>query len=141
MSKLTDLSDFNFTIEYRSSKTNTAADALSRNPIDALSDDSDAEDDDEDDDACVINTQHELRVFLSERDNTILLPGKLVSAISDCKYNEEIHVSVHETSTKCVPDITDTDMTLLQQSDPHISDSTHSFGVESSHSSSPKANQ
>ena len=114
MSKLADLSDFNFTIEYRSGKTNTIADALSRNPIDALSDDSDAEDEDEDDDACVINTQHELCVFLSERDNTILLPGKPVSAISDFKYSEEIHVSVHETSIKCVSDITDTDMTLLQ---------------------------
>ena len=52
---------------------------------------------------------------------TLPLPDKLVSVIGDCSYSEELRAIVHETSIICVPVISETDMSLLQNTDPHIS--------------------
>jgi len=116
MSKLADLSDFNFTIEYRSGRSNVAADALSRNPIDFLSDD---DDDDDDDDYTTVSTQHELCIFIADLDNTTLIPSKLVSEIGDtCSAN--VHAIVEETMINTIPDLSHADILNLQLKDPTI---------------------
>ena len=69
LSKLADLSDFNFDIEYRSGRSNAAADALSRNPV--VTSGSDSEDDDE---TCTITTQQQLLTFIQTVDQTVEVP-------------------------------------------------------------------
>ena len=64
--KLADLSDFNFEIEYRSGRSNAAADALSQNPV--VTSGSDSEDDDE---MCTITTQQQLLTFIQTVDQTV----------------------------------------------------------------------
>ena len=115
MSKLADLSDFNFSIEYRSGKSNTAA--LSRNPIDVMTDESD----DDLDDEHTINTQQELTSFLANEDGSLALPGHLITKLSEWNYNDGIHVTVQETQMNSVPGISISDMPMLQLDDPHIS--------------------
>ncbi len=116
MSKLADLSDFNFTIEYRSGKSNSAADALSRNPIDTMSDDSD----DDIDDEHTINTQHELMSFLADQDETLALPGDIITTLKEWNCSDKIHVTVQETHMNYIPEISISDVPMLQQDDPHI---------------------
>lgn len=119
MSKLADLSDFNFTIEYRSGRSNIAADALSRNPIDLLSDESD----DDEEEYSTVSTQQELCTLISELDNTTLLPSKLVSeiGISTTTCKEKVQAFVDETTVNTIPDMSREDILKLQVKDPTIS--------------------
>ena len=71
LSKLADLSDFNFDIEYRSGRSDAAADALRRNPV--VTSGSDSEDDDE---TCTITTQQQLLTFIQTVDQTVEVPCK-----------------------------------------------------------------
>ena len=69
MGKLADLSDFNFRIEYRSGKSNLAADALSRNPID----------EEDEDNIC---DQDQLQTFVCSQEGSVFIPNDLTIAIS-----------------------------------------------------------
>jgi hypothetical protein len=113
MGKLADLADFNFSIEYRSGLSNTAADALSRNPIDST-DDSDIDDDEH-----VINTQQELLPYINEVNNTVSLPSKLVTTMAECKQILDQNKS-SDTKMSFVPDIPANNLVQLQTDDPHI---------------------
>ena len=113
MGKLADLADFNFSIEYRSGLSNTAADALSRNPIDST-DDSDTDEDDH-----TINTQQELQAYINEITNTVSLPSNLVSTMAECKQVLGQSKS-SDTNISCVPDIPVNNLVQLQTDDPHI---------------------
>ena len=64
MGKLADLSDFNFRIEYRSGKSNLAADALSRNPID----------EEDEDNIC---DQDQLQTFVCSQEGSVFIPNDL----------------------------------------------------------------
>jgi len=78
LSKLADLSDFNFEIEYRSVRSNDATDALSRNVSGSEI---------EDDGTCTITTQQQLVTFIQKVDNTIEMPEILISSISKVSRN------------------------------------------------------
>ena len=119
LSKLADLSDFNFEIEYRSGRSNAAADALSRNPVDESGSES------EDDGTCTITTQQQLLTFMQEVDNTSEVPEPLIFAIAKSHEAEEPLAVMQEMSINLVPEIPNTDIQKLQDDDPHISRMIH----------------
>ena len=116
LSKLADLSDFNFDIEYRSGRSNAAADALSRNPV--VTSGSDSEDDDE---TCTITTQQQLLTFIQTVDQTVEVPCNLLSAIAKSYDVTGPLAVVQELSVNMVPELPNSDIRKLQADDPHIS--------------------
>ena len=72
MLMLAELADFQFEIQFRSGKSNGAADVLSWK-----SSDSETVEDD-----LTINTQHELQVFMKEISHIINIPDTFISVIA-----------------------------------------------------------
>ena len=67
-SKVADLAEYDFEIKYRSGKTNTVADALSRNPM-------------EEEDSYV-TTQEELKAHINEIEGSTNLPNQLIATMN-----------------------------------------------------------
>ena len=113
MSKLAELADFNFEIEYRSGKSNTAADALSRNPVD---------DEEEEPRHCTLHSQNELQCFLNEQNILSYVPDNLKVAIGQqILLEERIECQIQETQLKIFSDIDRKTVEELQKDDPDIS--------------------
>ena len=119
LSKLADLSYFNFEIEYRSGRANAAAGALSRNPLD------DSGSEIEDDGICTIKTQQQLLTIIQKVDNAIEMPEILLSSIAKSQETDEPLGVMQEMNINIVPEIPNTDIQKLQEDDPHISKIIH----------------
>ena len=116
ISKLADLADFNFQTEYRSGRSNAAADALSRNVSGSEI---------EDDGTCTITTQQQLLTFIQKVDNTSEMPEILISSITKSQETDEPLAVVQEMNINIVPEIPNTDIQKLQEDNPHISKIIH----------------
>ena len=116
-SKLAELADFHFEIQFRSGKSNVAADALSRNPVDDKASDSETDEDD-----LTINTQHELQVFIQEISHTITIPDTLISVIATSQQPDVQEIAMaEEMKLSSIPELHNTDLQKLQEEDPYIS--------------------
>jgi hypothetical protein len=101
------LSDFNFSIEYRSGTYNAAADASSRNLVEGASSESDIEEDN-----LTINTQQEL--LLEGRENTVSLPNIFVTAMHESTQMETVEAAIHEVRINSIPDLPTSHILKLQ---------------------------
>ena len=115
MSKLSELSDFNFTIEYRTGISNKAADALSRNPEEDTSN-SDIEEDNH-----TVNTQHELLRIVDDLQHTLSLPSMLITAMDGHVQTKSVVAAIEEVQISSVPDLSPEHLLTLQMDDPIIS--------------------
>jgi transposase InsO family protein len=102
MGKLADLADFNFTVQYRSGKTNKAADALSRNPV-------------QDDVTC----QEELVEVVSRTEGSIALPDTLVASIGHDILKSNDQCFIHEQAS-FMSIYSTSDLERLQMADANI---------------------
>ena len=114
MSKLSELSDSNFTIEYRTGISNKAADALSRNPEEDTSN-SDIEDNH------TFNTQHELLRIVDDLQHTLSLPSMLITAMDGHVQTKSVVAAIEEVQINSVPDLSPEHLFTLQMDDPIIS--------------------
>ena len=115
MNKLSELSDFNFTIEYRTGISNKAADALSRNPEEDTSN-SDIEEDNH-----TVNTQHELLRIVDDLQHTLNLPSMLITAMDGHVQTKSVVAAIEEVQISSVPDLSPEHLLTLQMDDPIIS--------------------
>jgi transposase InsO family protein len=107
MGKLADLADFNFTVQYRSGKTNTAADALSRNAI--------PED---------IMCQEHVAEIISTAECCTFIPDPLIAEISHSVLMADDLIAV-EQETIVMSKYTLDDLARLQMSDIYIAKIRH----------------
>ena len=105
MSKIADLSDYTFTIEYKPGKKNEAADALSRNPIEEEE----------------ITNQEQLSCWICEQQDVTLISDEITAAACEEASNvpEDKHECFQELTTFF--DFEKQDLHALQQSDPCLS--------------------
>ena len=129
MSKLAELADYDFELQYRTGKSNVAADALSRNPVDTSSSDDDI--DESDNRVNVISTSEELLAHINTVGSTII-PDQLLIQIE-----VNLEATVHETECRTLPEMSKQDLVKLQQDDPDIS----KIVTNLKQNSKPNANQ
>jgi len=107
MGKIADLADYNFQLEYKSGRTNLAADALSRNPITTVLED---------------NIQDQITAYICDYDDNTLIPDELKIQIEpDLLHRPEIFTSINEIHISANQNYHDTDLKQLQQQDSYIS--------------------
>ncbi len=106
MGKLADLADYNFKLEYKSGKTNIAADALSRNPI---NDNSDSE------------LQAEITAYICEHSADTSIPDEVLICVEPEVMTNVIQQSVNEIHISTSHTYQETQKQHLQQRVPHIS--------------------
>lgn len=107
-SKLAELADYDFDIEYRSGVSNKAADALSRNPAD-----------DDDYEIESITTSEELLLHICSEQSSEVLPGTLIKGILESP--SRVDINIDELALTSIPDISIDDLIRLQEDDPAIS--------------------
>jgi len=104
MGKLADLTDYNFKLEYKSGKANLAADALSRNPVNA----DPAE-----------HCQAEIIAYISEHNANTEIPDEIIVQLKSDTDN--VHTSLNEIHVSSTNIYQETDLQKLQQEDPYVS--------------------
>ncbi len=104
MGKIADLADFTFDIEYRTGKTNQAADALSRNPVNEQ----------------IVMNQEQVVNLLSDKQILTTVSEELI-----IKIGHETDIKVFQQDSMChvtdLPAYSQQDIQELQQNDPNIS--------------------
>ena len=117
MLMLAELAYFQLEVQFRSGEYNGAAGVPSRNRVDDKASDSETDEDD-----LIINTQHELQVFMKEISYIINIPDNFISVIAKSQQPDGQEIAMaEEVKLSSIPELHNTDLQKFQEDDPYIS--------------------